>query len=165
MEDTCFLLLLVGKRITDPYNIDSSQLAFWSLVIIWDVILLLLSFSAMTELMVHWFFASNLVRTGSSVTIFPVFLRLCPNINLQSTTWNMRCQSHFYMWRVPRNCVTKTDIFWVLKAYIFIFLNPLQICAPCAEILLFINHKILICGSKDRISARGFHWYFNLIMG
>ena len=54
-------------------NKDSWRIYFWTPVMIWDIFGILLSFLALTELVVHLFlFARKLVHNGSSVILFIV---------------------------------------------------------------------------------------------
>ena len=70
---------------------------------------------------------------------------------------NLRERPH---WRVPQNCVTKTEMFWGLVPHIYIvFLNPLLIYVPDVEIIFCINHYFLVCIFNYRISSRKFDWY------
>ena len=79
------------------------------------------------------------------------------------------------MWRVPQNCLTKTDILGVvphLYIYIFLFfLDPVTNICTSIRILFFINNYFLACNYflvrmfKYQISSHKCYWYFSPILG
>ena len=68
--------------------------------------------------------------------------------------------------RVPQNCVTKTDTFWVCAAYIYImFVVLLIFFGPGVEIRVVKNHYLLVCISKYRSHSCNIIDIFIFILG